>query len=228
MAADLDQFQQLLNTLLSTDNDARTQAEVCKTLACLVAVHTRRQSHRQEREYSRSVSCGTFSGEHVADVLSELACGCCNGTVSAIRDPSIGSSAIRATSIWRRFIARQPEGFRRADKYIRARSVDKSKMVSCMRVARARVCSTRHRSRVFRQACSPTTDVADIGRICFSGFDYVEHLRNNSYVKNIVTCACTPQRGLLTSRMRFRVFHLAFPPTQDSRDFRRSFRRSKS
>lgn len=28
MAADLDQFQQLLNTLLSTDNDARTQAEV--------------------------------------------------------------------------------------------------------------------------------------------------------------------------------------------------------
>lgn len=28
MAADLDQFQQLLNTLLSTDNDVRTQAEV--------------------------------------------------------------------------------------------------------------------------------------------------------------------------------------------------------
>jgi len=29
MAADIDQFQQLLNTLLSTDNDVRTQAEVC-------------------------------------------------------------------------------------------------------------------------------------------------------------------------------------------------------
>lgn len=28
MAADLDQFQQLLNTLLSTDNDVRTRAEV--------------------------------------------------------------------------------------------------------------------------------------------------------------------------------------------------------
>lgn len=28
MAADLEQFQQLLNTLLSTDNDVRTQAEV--------------------------------------------------------------------------------------------------------------------------------------------------------------------------------------------------------
>jgi len=33
MAADLDQFQQLLNTLLSTDNDARTQAEVRMMLA---------------------------------------------------------------------------------------------------------------------------------------------------------------------------------------------------
>lgn len=33
MAADLDQFQQLLNTLLSTDNDARTQAEVRITVA---------------------------------------------------------------------------------------------------------------------------------------------------------------------------------------------------
>ena len=31
MAEDLDQFQQLLNTLLSTDNDVRTQAEVSKS-----------------------------------------------------------------------------------------------------------------------------------------------------------------------------------------------------
>lgn len=52
---------------------------------------------------------------------------------------------------------------------------------------RARACAIRHRSRVF----------ADDGcrgyrRICFSEFDYVEHLRNNSYVKNYtVTRACT-------------------------------------
>lgn len=148
MAADLDQFQQLLNTLLSTDNDARTQAEVCKTLACLVAVHNRYRSRRQKREYTRSVRCGTFSGEHVADVLSELACGCCNGTANVIRDPSIGSSVNRAASIRGKFIAKQLERFRLADKYNRARSAEKSKMVSCMQVARARVLS------VIGPACS--------------------------------------------------------------------------
>lgn len=41
MAADLNQFQQLLNTLLSTDNDARTQAEVRITSTSLSAAQLR-------------------------------------------------------------------------------------------------------------------------------------------------------------------------------------------
>lgn len=96
MAADLDQFQQLLNTLLSTDNEARTQAEVCITLAnyaarrdagCALSTSVNRDAPQHVR------------AEHVASVLSEFACGCCSDnapTTHVYRRPACESRSPRA------------------------------------------------------------------------------------------------------------------------------------
>lgn len=96
MAADLDQFQQLLNTLLSTDNEARTQAEVCITLANYAA--------RRDAGCALSTSVNRDApqhvhAEHVASVLSEFACGCCSDnapTTHVYRRPACESRSPRA------------------------------------------------------------------------------------------------------------------------------------
>lgn len=95
-------------------------------------------------------------GEHVADVLSEsLACGCRGRRGSRDPRPSERLVGPTATRVEPRKGPSRGESFRRVDRYIRARSAERSKMVSRTRVARARVSSARHRSRVFRQARSP-------------------------------------------------------------------------
>lgn len=111
MAADLDQFQQLLNTLLSTDNDARTQAEVRKTSARLLAVRGRRRSRRQEREYTRVHRAAAHSVASTLPTCCQSShVGVVGGAARATRDPSIDSSAnhdgsSRGKSIARRIIS---------------------------------------------------------------------------------------------------------------------------
>jgi hypothetical protein len=78
MAADLSQFQQLLNTLLSTDNDARTQAEVRKIRTFFIYIE-----NLQARKLVNSPTASFV--EHVVDVLPDLTCGVlCIDTVCAI------------------------------------------------------------------------------------------------------------------------------------------------
>lgn len=73
MAADLDQFQQLLNTLLSTDNDARTQAEVRIFLLIFIYIFYIYYIYLAKNINTRKRK--SFLPEHVANVLSEYACG---------------------------------------------------------------------------------------------------------------------------------------------------------
>lgn len=94
MAADLDQFQQLLNTLLSTDNDARTQAEVCRTPTRLLAMCRGRRSRRQEREYTRVHRAAAHSVASTLPTCCQSShVGVVGGVARATRDPSVGSSA---------------------------------------------------------------------------------------------------------------------------------------
>lgn len=96
MAADLEQFQQLLNTLLSTDNDARTQAEVRRTSGNLAAARRRRRSRRQVREHA------TCAAAHSAPrarcrwcVVRDSRVGCLDVEAPAIPGASVSSAGPR-------------------------------------------------------------------------------------------------------------------------------------
>ena len=70
MAADLDQFQQLLNTLLSTDNDVRTQAEVSQKIINFFQSHRLFIDPRTSHCYLNNIRVHKIA-EHVGNVLSE-------------------------------------------------------------------------------------------------------------------------------------------------------------
>lgn len=211
MAADLEQFQQLLTTLLSTDNDARTQAEVCTTSANLVAARGGRRSRRQEREYTRNVRRGTLGCRaRCRCVVRALACGCCNGAARAIRD-AFGSSGNRdadrseensssrgdpedfdpLTSVSARAIGQEIQNGVLHAGSARARAFPSVIGPAC---SGKRVSRRRRMSRVTRiSACSKTRSV----------FVTIRALKIPHYM-----CVRLP-----AGYTRFRVLRLAFPPT---------------